>query len=344
MRIRRSLKWLLAVVAYHSGLVWLIRRLRPRCAIILTYHRVRTSWVGDGITVSSGVFEQQIRYLTRSYRVVPLDDLAAMLSGTRPLVPGAAAVTFDDGFRDNHTLARPILRRYGCPATVFVTVGAVDGNTPLWTEQLRLALRATRAASLDATWLGLGRQPIGSDPERLHCLRELKTRLKRMPDAQRQHALAEVLRLLVPREQAAEAAAEAHDEMLTWAMVSELPAQGIAIGAHTVTHRILTRIERLDAQWEIQESKQRLEKTLGHTVHHFAYPNGGPQDWGPEIQTLVREAGFVTACTTVPGTNPVGQDLFALRRIEINDPGCLDPFGRFSTAMFAVRLSGVWRW
>jgi peptidoglycan/xylan/chitin deacetylase (PgdA/CDA1 family) len=343
MGIRRSLKWLLALAAYHSGLVWLVRRLRSRRAIILTYHRVRERWVGDGITVSRAVFERQIRYLTRTYHVVSLDELAAMLKGTRPLVPGAAAVTFDDGFRDNYILARPILRRYGCPATVFVTVGAVDGSTPLWTEQIRLAVWGTRAGSLDATWLGLGPLPMGSDAERLQSIRSLKRRLKRMPDTERQQALAELLRRLLPAAEA-ETAAEAHDEMLTWEMVGAMPGDGIAIGAHTVTHRILTRIERRDAKWEIEESKQRIEKALGQTIHHFAYPNGGREDWNAGIQALVREAGFATASTTIPGTNAVGQDPFALRRVEINDPGCLDPLGRFSTAMFAVQLSGLWPW
>jgi hypothetical protein len=55
----------------------------------------------------------------------------------------------------------------------------------------------------------------------------------------------------------------------------------------------------------------------------------------------VKQAGFETACTTVRRANPVGHDAYALRRLEINDAGCTDPFGRFSPAMFAAQLVGL---
>ena len=129
--------------------------------------------------------------------------------------------------------------------------------------------------------------------------------------------------------------------MMTWEMVRALPKEGIAIGAHTVSHSILTNMEEREAEREITESKRRIETQLGEPVRHFAYPNGTRRDWSPAIISLVRRAGFETACTTVQGGNGLHSNPYELRRIEIQDGGCLTPFGNFSPTLFVAELTGV---
>ncbi len=338
MTVRTTLKWVISVALYYMGVVWIVRRLGREAGTILIFHRVRDAWHDDGMSVSRATFERQVRYLARAYDVVSLDEMEQRLRGVRPLGRRALAITFDDGFRDNYTRAWPILARHHCPATVFLVVGALDGDAPMWTEQLRGALEATAADALDATWLGLGRLPLGSEAERRQSLRTLSSWLKQKPDREREPALADICRRLGSP---AEPSAARMDEMLTWEMVAEMRSAGLSIGAHTVSHKILTRIDPDEAQWEIEESKRRIEKHLGESIRHFAYPNGTRHDWNSAIQALVRQAGFETACTTVKGTNPRGADLHALRRLDINDRACTDPSGRFSTAMFAVRLAAL---
>ncbi len=132
--------------------------------------------------------------------------------------------------------------------------------------------------------------------------------------------------------------------MLTWTMVREMHKAGIGFGAHTVNHGILTRMSLKDAQREIVDSKARLDSEFNEPARHFAYPNGTGADWNPQIQSLVCQAGFRSACTTVPGLNRSGDDLYALRRLEVNDAGCTDPFGRFSPAMFRAHMVGLVGW
>jgi peptidoglycan/xylan/chitin deacetylase (PgdA/CDA1 family) len=71
---------------------------------------------------------------------------------------------------------------------------------------------------------------------------------------------------------------------------------GHDIGAHTLTHPYLDRIPLAQAREEICASKKKLEDTFGREVRHFAYPYGS---FDPAVMDLVREAGFVTACTIV---------------------------------------------
>ena len=71
-------------------------------------------------------------FVKRAYSVVSLDELVAALERGGKLPPRALAITFDDGYADNHRLALPVLRALGLPATVYVATGSVSDAAPFW--------------------------------------------------------------------------------------------------------------------------------------------------------------------------------------------------------------------
>ena len=71
-------------------------------------------------------------FVKRAYSVVSLDTLVDALERGGPLPRRALAVTFDDGYADNHRLGLPVLRALGLPATVYVATGAVADAAPFW--------------------------------------------------------------------------------------------------------------------------------------------------------------------------------------------------------------------
>ena len=88
---------------------------------ILGYHRVGQFRADHVPTVSPETFERQLAFLARHrYRVVNLDEAAAGLEGDRAL-RHAVVLTFDDGYEETSTIAWPLLKRFGFPATVFIT-------------------------------------------------------------------------------------------------------------------------------------------------------------------------------------------------------------------------------
>jgi len=93
---------------------------------ILGYHRVGPL-KGDHVpTVSPEAFERQLAFLARRrYRVLSLGDVAGSLADGRGFPRRAAVITFDDGYAETHTIAWPLLKRFGFTATVFVTPGEV---------------------------------------------------------------------------------------------------------------------------------------------------------------------------------------------------------------------------
>ena len=94
----------------------------------------------------------------------------------------------------------------------------------------------------------------------------------------------------------------------------DLEAVGVTVGSHTATHPRLTELRPEQVAQELRESKQQLEDLLGRSVRYFAYPYGL---YNAEIRDAVQASGYRAACSTRAGFNRVGEDVFALRRIDV---------------------------
>ncbi len=268
------------------------------------------------IFVTAAAFREQMQLLRSRHCVVPLDRLVDHLSAGAPPPDRLAAVTFDDGWRSTRRLAAPILRELALPATVFLATGLVDsGARGLWTQRLWNAL-------LHA---GEGPGPDGA------AVRRIVDSLKRMPAGARDAALA----ALHARHGEGPPLGAAH-EFLSWREARELADFGVACGAHTVDHEILARLPLAEAERQVAESKDAVERETGEPCRLFAYPNGGAGDFGPEHASLVARHRFAAAVTQIPGRNAAGADPFRLRRIDVG----LD----HSRDAFLAALDGLRHW
>ncbi len=203
-----------------------------------------------------------------------MSEAAEWLYRRKALPPGAIVVTIDDGYRDFYLSAYPVLKAHGIPALLYVATDLPDKHTWLWTDQV------TDAA--------------------------LKTRLKKVPDAERRAALAGTTPDPPPQH-----------APLSWDEIREMAGHGIEFGAHTRSHPILSRLpDRQSIAAEVAGSKARIEAETGLKVQHFCYPNGHPEDFTDEVVEVVRESGFSTAVTGVRGINLAGADPYRLLRLH----------------------------
>lgn len=104
------------------------------------------------------------------------------------------------------------------------------------------------------------------------------------------------------------------DDYLNWTEVRRLAAiPGVTIGAHTLDHLDLTTLPRVEVERQIAESKYEFERRLGRTIRHFAYPSGA---YNEDAIKAVREAGFITAVTTVKGDDQAADKPYELKRFD----------------------------
>jgi peptidoglycan/xylan/chitin deacetylase (PgdA/CDA1 family) len=107
------------------------------------------------------------------------------------------------------------------------------------------------------------------------------------------------------------------NDTLRWDELAELEAGGVRIESHGIGHRPLSELDPGEALREIALSKLRLEDRLGREVEAFAFVKGSQADYRPEHASLVQQAGYKLAFTSVSGANGPGSSRFRLRRYNI---------------------------
>lgn len=253
-------------------------------------------------------FDTVCGWLRRNCSVLPLDEAVRRLREGR-LPARAAAISFDDGYADNHDAALPILQRHGLAATFFIATGFLDGGR-MFNDSVIEAVRGCRATSLDLGGLGLAgidRVSLDGIDARRTAIDRLLGALKYLDLDRRDAAVAQIAQ--------AAAVELPRDLMMTSDKVRALHRAGMGIGAHTVLHPILAGLDAVHARREVADGKRRLETLIDTPVTLFAYPNGKPQrDYSAESVEIVRALGFDAAFSTAWGAAHARSDLFQLPR------------------------------
>lgn len=284
----------------------------PSILSTLIFHRVRPE--RDELLpgeITAGEFDAICGWVARWMRVLPLDEaVPALQRGSLPA--RAACITFDDGYADNRTVALPILQRHGLCATFFVATGFLERGR-MWNDTIIEALRATRRTELNLRPLGLegiATVPTATLAQRRTAIGPVLRALKHLPPAQRSDGVHAVLQAAGVHDTALP-----QDLMMSGPQVRELRAAGMQVGAHTVSHPILARVDDAQARQEIAASRETLQGLLGEPVRLFAYPNGQPgQDYTARDVALVRQLGFSAAVSTAWGAARRTADPFQLPR------------------------------
>ena len=292
-----------------QGIGFLSRRRSNGRLLVLTYHRVLADFdpvIGE---IDAVQFTQQMEALAEYFNVISLNDAIEQLKFGE-LEPGSVCITFDDGYRDNYDVALPILSALNLPATFFIATGFL-GNGVMWNDVVIESLRNTKLDVIDLQQFGLGKQAIHTTDLRYQLVGKVLQRFKYEERSVRDE-------LVQSFKQVAEV--DIDDRMMmTKDEVLEMSSANMEIGAHTVNHPILARIDDEQAKQEITSSKQELEQIIGKDVRFFAYPNGqANRDYTQRDQDLIREAGFLASLTTNDGVITTHSNLYELPRISVN--------------------------
>jgi peptidoglycan/xylan/chitin deacetylase (PgdA/CDA1 family) len=278
----------------------------PRLSILI-FHRVLSQpdplFPGE---FDAARFELLMAGVAKSFDVLPLDQAVQKLAGG-DLPARALAITFDDGYADNHDIALPILQRLGLTATVYVSTGFLDGGR-MWNDSVIECLRHTQRDALDLSAWGLGKLPTTTALQRRAAIEALLPIIKYKAPAERDIDIKRLHKLCGEPDLSNRLMMRSDD-------VRALHRAGIGIGAHTVHHPILCSLPDAQAEQEIARSRERLQDIVQAPVTQFAYPNGKHgRDYDDRHAAMCRKLGFSAAVATTQGVSRTGDDLFHLRR------------------------------
>ena len=244
---------------------------------VLLYHRVDDAADVHGLGVPPPVFATHLQWLRRECHLLSVEDL--LTTPNEDLPERAVAVTFDDGYLDNLTIAAPLLQQHQIPAAFFLTTRGLDEPIEYWWDTLeRLVLHAPTPPLLDMNRAGM---PLTFETrtaeQRQAAHWSLHDRLVHASVQERDRVIDWLCNWAgggTPRVRPMTG-----DEVLT---LLKLP--GVTIGAHTVNHVALPDVADTRLV-EMNDCRVELRRLTGQAVELFAYPYGAVDR---ETSALVR--------------------------------------------------------
>lgn len=296
---------------------------------VLGYHRIADpespgfrGFAGNA-SATPDEFAAQMAWVAARMTPITLADLLAAVDGAS-LPARPVLVTFDDGYRDNLTVALPVMEQHGIAPLILLATDHIGTDEPFWWDRAAAVLTAATPGDADLPLLGRRRW---DDPWPI--AREWVGAAKTVPDPVMREALDDLVSRL-------DGAGVAGPEHLSWSDVTAMAGRGVTFGAHTCRHAILPGLDPDDARTEIARSVARVAEALGSPPTAFAYPNGQARDVNNAVAAMVHDAGIRVAFTLVPGPTRIAEirrDPLRIRRIYIHHGDARD--------RFAAKVAGV---
>lgn len=307
---------------YYTGAFAALSKISRGVGVIFTLHRVRPPTAQRAFSpnrileVTPDFLEATIVHVRRlGYRIVSLDELHRRLverDFSRPWV----SFTLDDGYADNYLHAFPVFRRHDVPFAIYVCTGIVDGTARLWWRILEevVAEEPVLRLSVDGR---LRSFDTVTTKQKYRAFNDVYWALRAMPHRIQMATIDELERRYPHRA----IASRESDDPASWKMLAEMVRSGLlTVGAHTVTHDALSKLPESRVWEEMQGSRDRLEKEVGVSPRHFAYPYGDAGSASRREFEIAKGVGFTTAVTTRKGAvlPDHAEHLHALPRVSLN--------------------------
>ncbi|MEX1058093.1 MAG: polysaccharide deacetylase family protein [Natronospirillum sp.] len=325
---KKALKWGFDLSASQFGEHR--RRTKTPKLWILMYHRVlpksdtRYALEEPGMVVTPETLDLHLRIIKKNFTVVSLSAWLQQAQQGHALPSHACAVTFDDGWRDNHEHALPLLKQHRVPATLFVVADKVGTDFRFWPNIIS-ELVAQNSPTL-------AQHALFNDAAQLARNGFTRDGIAHVIDQLKAHSEAELFAALegIGWQSAIHSGQPA---LMSWPQVKDMQGSGlIEIGSHTATHqRLSTGLNPKILEQEIAGSRTTLEHRMNLPVSLFCFPNG---DYDSATLKRVQDT-YKAAVTTQHGINRTDRlNRHELRRIPLHEDGSN------SQQKFLSRLSG----
>jgi peptidoglycan/xylan/chitin deacetylase (PgdA/CDA1 family) len=288
---------------------------------VLMYHRVISKkdivYSYKSMAVNEVEFEKQIIFLKKNYRIISLDELYDLYRnyGHTKHKNNNVVITFDDGYKDNLTVAYPILKKHNIPAAIFLATNYITESKKscsklLWPDHLGYLIANCKSSKMNLPVIGY--LNLSDQEQRCKSMISVSKYIKTLSYTERDSFMdsLNVTFNITPPDTLA------NELYLSWDDINVLGSDNnlITFGSHTSNHIILSRESNLIVEKELLESKNVIEHKTGKKAHYFCFPNGTKEDYNSNSMISLAKAKYRLAFTAVPGINRLKFFPYQIRR------------------------------
>jgi len=263
--------------------------------------------------LEDGYFIRVLTSLKNAGTPLSLDEILHLIIHKKPFPKKAFAITFDDGFMNNYSIAAPILAEMRIPATFYISTGMVDANAMTWIDRIEWCFEYNSKDNIRLPWEKTARRLITRENQ-IAVLDEIRRYVKSHRDVDQDRFVSFVYSEFGAKE--VTKSDDPLDRKLLWDQVSELDAHELfTIGGHAHNHEILSFLSQNKLHRIVTTSLAYLVEKAGVETIHYSYPEGLEHCYSEPVIAELKSNGIKICPTAIDGTNPSGCDPFHLNRI-----------------------------
>lgn len=265
---------------------------------ILMFHRVcspipKRIPAGSRLEIPPEKLEEVIIFFKqKGYTFISMEELYQNLLSPHP-AKKFVAFTFDDGYLDNFTVAYPILKQRNIPFTIYIATSFPDRSAQLWWYAIEDLIFTHPQLEID---MGSGKHAFDcTNPSgRLAAAIFIRRTLKNASPSTLDPLLTSIF-----SSHGIDVSDLVKEHAMSWRHIEQLNADPlVTIGAHTVDHFVLNRLNTAEVRYQVEASRCILSTHLHCSIDHFAYPYGSRNEAGVREFDIIKELGFKTAVTS----------------------------------------------
>ncbi len=308
-------------ILWASQVSKLVRALSSCRGVIFTMHRIVPAAPADfspnAILQITPLFLEYVILRVRELglEIISLDEAITRIEAPE-VAPKFVVFTFDDAYRDNLVHALPVLKRRKCPFTLYVPTAFVDGVGEVWWQALEDIIARQDAMALADDMGEIHYHDTKTLGQKQAMYKRIYFQMRQMPEDKR----LELMRELAQR-YGLDLEKHCRSLIMDWGELKTFVDQPLCtIGAHSVHHYELAKLDRQQVRQEIEQGLGVIKAQYGIMAKHLSYPIGGSNAAGPREFAIARELGLRSAVTTRPGGlyHRHKDHLLALPRISLN--------------------------
>lgn len=253
--------------------------------------------------------------LKRTGNAVTIDEIVKHHIEGKPFPKFSFAITFDDGFENNFSLAAPMLSDLSIPAAFYVSTDLIENNSMTWIDRIEYCLENKQKGLLRFEWI---EEELSFDGQasKIELLEYLRSKVKSDPNIDSDEVAQSVFSQceIEPIDESSDPL----DKKMNWEQVQILHNEKLfTVGGHSHHHLNLASLEADELEFELGTSIRLLKERTGIDIKHYAYPEGLEHCFSESVIQKLKSFDIISSTTAINGLNDFETDLFRLRRIIV---------------------------
>ncbi len=258
-------------------------------------------------------FKKILKNLKNKGQAISLDDIVKLKKNKTNFPDFSYAITFDDGYYNNYSIAAPILNEFNLPATFYVTTDFISNNSMSWIDMIEDGINKVNVKK-KIHYKKFKIQNLASDNNKIKFLNFLRKEIKSNHELDPYKEILKIGKnnnIILNK-----SLKNIFDKKMSWNNLKKISNDNnFIIGGHGKTHRILSYLNNVDLKNEITKSIKIINKKLSIKVKHFSYPEGLNFCYGKREILILKKNGIECSPSAIHGVNTIKDSLFHLKRV-----------------------------